>query len=388
MALIGQVNTTEAHHQNAARGAQHPIAIGNDNTIWCAYGNWDNPDNGVLASYSIDGGLTWTEEVPTTERCASWAGISLAIDSNNVPHIIYETYDAGPGIQIIRCVSRIGGVWGAPETVYNTGFAAGVWMVKAQIDSLDNIHVIYERNEVNWIVGVPGGPWSVPEVVDAASFRPDLAINNNDEPVVVYVNAVGGIDIKYRTGGAWTAADNVSPVLGGGGTAFPILQIDSVDDYHVAWSFEEALAPWNYEVYYKKKETGVWLALQELDTDVDEWHTELGIDDEDNAYVIFQLDSGGADEAVYYRKITNGIVLGVETVIDATILHPNGESSVFGFLYHKYPARGVLAATFQPVVVLLDEVPIGFPYANVNFYAASAIVFLPTVQTLPATGVV
>ncbi|MDD4985412.1 MAG: hypothetical protein PHQ43_06435 [Dehalococcoidales bacterium] len=382
MAISVKANTILAHFQNALRGGQRCVAVGNDGIIWIAYGHWNNPSDGILVAYSSDGGLTWTEEVATAERCFCWDGISLVIDSNNVPSIIYS-YVPVVGNALIRYITRTGGVWSAPETVVDMGGALSPWVIKAVIDSTDTIHIVYQRATIRYIVGTAGA-WSPFEVATALGITPDLAINNSDEPVVVYIGA-GGTEIIYRTGGVWTAPDIVDVPGGGGGTPIPVIQIDSVGDYHVAWQDEEVPAPWDYYVYYRKKESGVWLAKQSLAFDSNQWYVGLGLDDEDNAYVFYQYQ--GADEAVYYRKVTTGTILGAQTVIDAGILRPNNNPSTFSFLYHKYPANGVLAAAFQPVVVLLDEAG-GF-YADVYFYAASALSFtsVPTAETRPATEV-
>jgi len=371
LAVKVKINTIEAHFQNALRGQMPAIARAPNGTLWTAYGHWDNPDNGILAAYSLDGGATWTEEVVTTERCYSWDGISLVISPDSVPHIIYS-YLPVVGNAEIRYVSRAGGAWGATETVIDLGVVLTARYLRATIDSTDIIHIIFERGTIRYIFGTTGS-WSASEVAEAAGTRPDVALNNSDEPVIVFVDGAG-IQVRYRTGGVWQPVDTVNVPTGG--TPVPVIVVDGVDDYHVAWYAEEALAPWNYEVYYRKKESGGWLATQELATNADEWYVGIGLDDEDNAYVFYQTD--GADEAVYYRKVTNGIILDAETVIDAGILRPNDNSSIFAFLYHKYPTSGVLAASYQPIVVLLDEVPLG-TNADLYFYAGA---FLP----LPAGG--
>lgn len=369
MAVKVKINTIEAHFQNAMRGGNRCIARAPNGMLWTAYGHWDNPDGGLLAAYSSDGGATWTEEVVTTEEeIYPWDGISLVISLDNVPHIIYSYYPAPGGDCLIRYISRVGGSWGTPETVFDTGSPAGMSVIKARIDNLDNIHIVYERLRLYYIVGV-SGTWSIPEEADPNGTRPDLTINNSNEPVIVFVDGAG-IQVRYRTAGVWQPVDTVNVPTGG--TPVPVIEVDNADDYHVAWYAEEPLAPWNYEVYYRKKEGGVWLAVQELATNVDEWYVGIGLDDADNAYVFYQTD--GADEAVYCRKVTDGITLGAETVIDAGILRPNNDPSTFAFLYHKYPTSGVLAASYQPIVVLLDEVPVGFPYADLYFYAGA---FLP-----------
>ena len=383
MALIGQINTTTAHWQSAAEGQQHAIARDSNGILWAAYGDEDLPDGTVLAAYSLDGGVTWTEEtaIAFNSRCYPWAGISIVISSDNVPHIIYA-YDPVAGNSEIRYVNRAGGVWGAPETVVDHGVALSASNQKAAIDSTDTIHIIYQRGTIRYIFGTSGA-WSLFEVADAAGTRPDMTINIADQPVIVFVSAVPvGIHVRYRAGGVWQPVDTVDPT--DGINPRPQIEVDSVGDYHVAWMNEELFPPWNYEVYYRKKQGGGWLARQELDSDVIRWDVGVGLDDEDNAYVFYQYR--GADEEVYYRKVTNGTVLGVKTAITAGFLRPNTESSVFTFLYHKYPANGVLAAALQPVVALLDEVGAD---ADVFFFASGPVLpfSLPIVQTDPATEV-
>jgi len=300
------------------------------------------------------------------------------VSSDNVPHVIY-IHDLAT--DEIRYINRQGGVWGTPETVHTEN---NIIVAKAVIDGTNRIHIVFYRGTARYISGVSGS-WDVAEVADAASaWRVDIAVNNSNEPVIVFDDGLN-IYIRYKTGGVWQAADVVNAINNWPQWTANVA-VDAVGDYHVAWQNEEDFLPFNYEVYYKKKEGGVWLARQELASNVQEWYTGIGLDDEDNAYVLYQLDTG-APEVVYYRKVTNGVILGAETVFDATMLRPNNDSSVFAFLYHKYPTKGVLPAALQPVVALLDEVPIGFPYANIFLYAARPIVFSPTVQTLPATEI-
>lgn len=367
MAVEVKINTIEAHYQLAYKGQQHAIARAPNGILWVVYFEFVGAVRHMLVAYSTNGGETWTEEVvPNTDDVLGWDGLSIMVDTDNVPHIIY--YQEMVGLDEIRCINRQGGVWGAPETVHTESF---VVVVKAVIDGNNTIHIVFDRTNLNYISGVSGS-WSAAEVADVGGTRPNITVNNNNQPVIVFDDGIN-IYIRYKDG-IWQARDTVSAI-----NTWPMSEVavDGAGDYHVAWQNEEDLAPWNFEVYYKKKESGVWLARLELDTDANEWNVGLGLDDENNAYAFYQ--SEGADEAVYYRKVTDGTTLGVETVIDAGILQPNNNPSTFAFLCHKYPTSGTLAASYQPIVVLLDEVPVGFPYADLYFYAGT---YLP----MPVSG--
>jgi len=357
MAIKVKANTTLASRAMTGLGnAKHQIAKASTGRTWIVYLDSNHLTGDMLIAYSDDGGATWTEEtVVASARCAAEnndGGLSLMIDSSDVPIIIYN-YDPAAGSDEVRYVDRSGGSWNAPETVITANHSNTVGV----IDSLDNIHIIYDSGTFQYITGSTGS-WSGGEQITATSItHADLAVNSSNEPVMVYRISSSQTGLMIRTGGAWTAYDSdiVNTSDSDGGTQYPMLCIDSVDDYHVCWNGDNLAG--SLCVFYRKKASGTWAAQQTIVSSLnDNYLSMLALDSSDNAYIIYQFERlTGQSEAVSYRKVTTGTTMGDVTVLDSSILQPNGESSLLTALYHRYPSSGILSPSVCPAVALLLE---------------------------------
>lgn len=371
MAVKVKINTTEAKETLAFEQSQHCAVRAPNGVLWTVYTDFNGLTGDLLIAYSSDGGATWTEEVAVASaRAVGYQCLGLQVDSNNVPSIIYG-YDPVVGGNEFRYVDREGGAWGVPETIVAIATVGTPIIMKACIDSLDIIHMAYTQRipapayQTEYATGVKGS-WTTGELVDDADFPYDITVNNSNEPIVVFDTF-----LRVRTAGVWAAADTFDPT---GGGWYAKIAIDTDDNYHVIW---EGLAAGFNELYYRRKTLGAWEAvIVVVSSNVDDWSTPIIVlDTDDDAYVIYQYDRGAADETVWHKKITAG-VLGAQQVLDAAILQPNTYPSTYTGLWHRFPASGILGASYQPIVVLLDEVPVGFPYADLYFYAGAYLPML------------
>ena len=384
MTFRTQINTVISQSNLALWQTQRCLVRAPNGRLWALYvGPPDYADTSdLLVAYSDDDGLTWTEEVAVANAHFAWAyeGMSLLVNSASVPIIIW-TYDVSTfATEAIKYVSRAGGAWGIPETVHAQ---AGISWLHACIDSTDVIHIAYKRagtNTPTYITGVSGA-WGVPEVIEnvPGNNLEDLVVNSMNEPSVLILDGTG-LYTRTRTGGVWAARSTA--MLGSFQVGYFQMAVDSNDYLHIAARFEEVPFPWDYLIIYIRQTGAGWQAYVEIDRSADDWCCpSIQIDSSDNVYIIWQHEMHAAVETVWWCQVVAGAP-GAITVLDATILQPAGEPSVFSSLWHRWPVSGVPVATRCPACLVLTE---NGTDADVLYFGALPSVL--TISTLPATGV-
>ncbi len=366
MTIKVKVNTTLADKDIAGTQMTHSMCRGPNGTIWVLY---IDGNRYLYVAYSSDGGVTWTEELVGDIAASLDEGHqAIMVDSANVPHIICRKRVGAT--QTILYLSRSGGSWNAPESVL---VEPGIYYLDACIDSGDTFHIAWTASgsDVYYLTGTSGS-WGARETISNAGRNGvSITVNSSDEPYVCYTKSSvpRTMMFAYKTGGAWQAAVQASTVSGW----YPSICTDSNDDIHIVFLMQVGVID---HIYYRKRTSGVWGTEIDVATEKDAVGFSapiLTLDSSDNAYIIYAGDWNATDETVWYRKITSG-VLGGEQVLDDDILQPDGYSSTYSGLWHRYPSSGVLAASLHPVVVLLQE---SNSDADVYFEASRISAFKP-----------
>ena len=369
------------------RGSHRAFARGSDGRLWIAYRG--ATDGYIWAAYSADGGRTWTEEQVSASVYQNAAGgVILMIDSADVPHIIWHYYT---GTERIEYASRATGSW-VVETVYTSGGI--ISDVSACIDSANGFHIAFEESTIVYYVTGIAGSWSAKETIDADGLGPtDITVDSTNIPFVVYwatPATVAGFYMKHRTGGVWSAIEQISSVTQTVGS--PSIAMDSSDNLHAAWNGDGYLNDLGKEVRYRKRTGGSWGTDTQIKKVPDDGVSRdmgpplLLLDSDDNPWIVYQeryppAENGG-DESVYYKKITNGAV-GGQVLIDSSIIRPGNYSSVFAGLWQRYNSSPILGtesssivgSEYHPVVALSHEIT--GATAEIYFEAAD---YVPRVQ--------
>lgn len=157
---------------------------------------------------------------------------SIAIDSNNIPHVAYVGVEANAGTvgYVVRYENRIGGAWNG------TGVE-----VEGQTANLDCVF-------------------------------PDIAIDSNNIPVIAYYNdanddytaAIGNVN----DAASFTLFDVSSMAGSSSGFRYPSIAVDSSGNQHVAYQYEAGVNDWDIRI--RKHNVGdawsTWQAEENVDT--------------------------------------------------------------------------------------------------------------------------
>ena len=259
-------------------------------TLWCIY-EFPGVNDEIRASYSLDGGITWIEEV-----------VSAGADDYFYPAMA--------------------------------------------VDSLDRLHVTYLNTTTNQIeYRVRNGAWSAAQVVEAlVSDEPCIAIDSADNVHISYI-AVHPIhnryNIRYRENNAiagWQAAEWVTEILPPGWAQYyPAIAIDSSDNVHLVWQGDGwGVNDENYNIQYRKRTPGGW-QLQEgiTDKNYQQWHPTIAIDLSDNVHVSWYGTWAGGGR-LNYRKRTAVAWEAEEMIALYPYLDPNIALDLAGTIYVLY----------------------------------------------------
>lgn len=250
-----------------------------DGTLWCVYEFWNAGMYEVRASYSTDEGLTWTEEIVVVpagghdeDYCYHPA---LAVDSQDRLHLVYQDH----------------------------------WRINLPLQIVDSI-----RYCIRDAVG-----WSAPVIITTLnSTDPSIAIDLSDNIHVAY-NSLHTVHLRNNvryirtTAGVWGAEEWITEIFSAFGQYYVAIAIDALSDVHLVWQGTGWGAnPGNYNIQYRKRQSGVWQAQEALtDLAANQLHPTIAIDSSDDVHVAWCLTVGGIE----YRERTTGGWQLQETVV-------------------------------------------------------------------------
>ena len=229
---------------------------------------------------------------------------SLALDSNDKPHISYldDTYHT------LKYAKYSGSQWNI-ETIERIDFATMVdgfsWMTfrtSIAIDSNDNPHISYNRGWTSpghlCYAKNTGSSWSI-ETVDTGGSsgfgeHSSLALDSDEYPHIVYRG--GGNEIKYAN---WTGSSWDIELIESHTPDSTSLAIDNEDNPHVLYRNRDD------ELIYARKNSGVWTietVVNELGSD----YLSLDIDDDNNPHITYCRYASTSDCSFEYAKKING----------------------------------------------------------------------------------
>ena len=181
---------------------------------------------------------------------------SIAVDSNNNPHISY--YDSVN--RDLKYASWNGSAWNL-QTVDSTGDVG--WYSSIAMDSNNNPHVSYYGNGYLMYAEWNGSDWSI-QTIDVAVGLSSIAVDSNDRPHISYVDVHrymngSNYDLRYAT---WNGSVgihgqkvfNIQTVDNSGRVGvYSSIAIDSNNNPHISY-YDDAnrnlkYATWNGSVW-------------------------------------------------------------------------------------------------------------------------------------------
>ncbi len=309
---------TNLSNNNYGSGRQS-IAIGSDNVIHVAWSDKSRLGGGVDEDdilYSQYDGNEWSQPVQLSayEVTASLYP-RIAVDSQNIPHVVW-THNGFSSPEIYYAVRTTTG-WSAPlnlsqnplpskdadigidsqdhiHVVWSDGyygtmdifhreFDGFAWLpidtvfqgyysyseIRMVIDSQDRIHITWQdygnfgaMHEIGYSV-FDGFSWSEPENIsnypEESSTNPDIALDGNDHPHIVWGQVVDPGNIKeiyysFFNGLDWSLPQNVTNLSMG--CAYPSFEITEFGIRHLLFMYEDQFG--DTYTYYMYCQDDVW----------------------------------------------------------------------------------------------------------------------------------
>ncbi|HEX7345061.1 MAG TPA: hypothetical protein VF398_12400, partial [bacterium] len=191
---------------------------------------WANP----IAYYSVRDSIgIWSEPLTLSVGASYNCGTEIAIDSRDYVHVIWGGHLAGPCHLLYRCFD--GSQWSPIEDLTPDHEGMDPRLV---VDSQDRLHLVYRGEtsalylEIMYAFKDSSG-WSGPVILSAtptqSSAEPDIAVDEDDNPHVVWEQRFGGgsDDVYYRhfDGLLWSSPMNLSNSMAS--IALPSIAISS-----------------------------------------------------------------------------------------------------------------------------------------------------------------
>lgn len=303
--MVSLVKTAPDANNEYTNGRK--LARKSNGDLWCVYFYYSDTagDYQVYASYSTDGGLTWTEEQVSDDSEGAY-NPSIAIDSNDHIHVVWQNSATDKILYRKRTTS-----WQPIEQVTDADFF-GAWEPAIAIDSSDNVLVSwggrrlvppytsfiwYRKRTLTWQTTEQVSPTN-----SYYTQGPSLAIDSQDHAHAVWMGADGQVHYRHRGAFSWDAEEVLTSAASN--QYYPVVAIDSADNVHVVWAgMGWGINPGAFNVQYRKRTGGVW-QTQEAVTDDAEYNDDcsIALEEDDDIHVVWRHSN--AQTTLMHRKRT------------------------------------------------------------------------------------
>ncbi len=406
MATKTRISEYSSHPDNPLWGqlqdqARHTFVKAPDGTLWVAWISDDSntlpPWFRVMMAYSLDSGATWTIETaipnvfPPSAPCPNWdMSLNLVVTSANIPIVIVgarppnktlanrslyitERSAAAPAVGTWRTLDPLD-----PFSVI-LPVPTTLGIVVAVVDDSDIIHIIYQfgAGDLYYIYGQQNS-WSVPAVVINGN-DPDLAIDADGNLILSALDSVtGNYFVQRCVAGVWGPQEYVWPAKAGTwDEQYYSVAVDSHNNIYCTfldWSTGELMMAFGT--------IGGGFIIQTVDVPENYLWSPISIDASDNALVFYHPAMTGN---IWYADISGGVI-GAPVDLGVTLPLPGWSwTNVFSCLVNRTNSP-LSAGSFAVYIIEDDPTDNGGENALIYDFSGPPIL-LPTVQTLPATGV-
>jgi len=248
---------------STAYNNKRSLARKSNGDLCCAYSRGGR----IYYGYSTNDGKSWTEEQVTSEEEAAWGMYpSIAVDSVDNVHVVWEGNNLGGEYpdydHNIQYRKRTSEGWQNQEAI--TDDPNGQFSPAIAIDSNDNVHTVWE-----------GFGWG----------------ENPDSFNIQY---------RKRTGAGWQDQEPVTDI--GGWQDCAAIAIDSAGNVHLSWfGLSWGENPDSLNIQYRKRTNEGWQDREAV-TDVADWQIfpTIAVDSADIAHIIW-TGKGWGDNPDYYN---------------------------------------------------------------------------------------
>ncbi len=247
----------------------------------------------------------------------------IAIDSENVTHIVYTQTPDFNSSRIVRYIDNRGGNWSAPITLSGPGLFADLGRLSTvTLNGKVNLALVYKARTGNnsttriyYRLSTDGGvTWGAQEQIsNVASYEPAVLLDDTGQPHVLFTHNPGtALDMAYITkvNGTWT-----SPVLlNTGATAFNrdasigYTRANGTLTLHAVFMGGKTGSEDDKHIFsVRKVGAGAWEAPRQRQSNAGAGFPKIVTDHQSNIYGVWQVNSAAYFYEPYAsRSLDNG----------------------------------------------------------------------------------
>ncbi len=274
---------------------QRKLARTSDGTLYCVYNRTCNGNSEIMCAKSTTAGENWTEHQITTGSSYDQSHPSIAVDSNDYLHVVWDgSYSAFVYNRIRYSGSTDGGVtWSAIKNITQSAPQQYQYYPSIAVDSEDTLHVVwygkyslaapgssYQIRYSNATTSKGSGPaqrtWlPIQNISNIArnQYNPSIAIDSSDNLHIVFYGTYSGLspgsyyqircsNISHGAKiGVATWPINITNIAYN--QYYPSIAVDNNNKLHVVWNgTSSGSAPGSYnQVRYSNSAEGIkWSA--------------------------------------------------------------------------------------------------------------------------------
>jgi hypothetical protein len=247
--------TTKRLTYNSDDSYYPTIALDTNNHIHVVWHDNTPVNAEIFYKKSTNGGASWTTKRLTYNSDESHSP-SIAADSNNHIHVVWIDYTPGNAEIFYKKSTDGGGNWTTKRLTYNS---KGSYYPTVAIDSNNHVHIVWNNyisgnSEIYFKKSTNGGAsWTTKRLTYNVedSFTPTIAVDSSSYIHVTWNDYTPGNDeIYYKrstNGGAiWTTK---RLTYNSGNSFSPDIDVAPNNQIHVVW---HDYTPGNWAIFYKK----------------------------------------------------------------------------------------------------------------------------------------
>ncbi len=311
------VNVTVLNKIAGLARSDRAIAVDSNGNIHIVYQcQTDDGYNGIEIYHVTNASGTWTwsnvSRIPDSLSLEQYAP-TLAIDSNDVVHIVWPGFVTHGGDMEIFYVNNSDGSWSQPLNISKSNvrqYAASI-----AVDSEDNLHIAYtdDTGSVFYVNRTTDGAWSTPLQVSPSIYsyldflEVSITVGLQGKVYIAYSAYVSGyryeIYVVNNTLGSWGAPVNVSRDMytTDNSDMYPTMKVDIYGTLHIAW-VSEGPPPSNIPtIKYANCSAGVWSTPQTIVSPYSRYPT-LTTDLNGKVHVVCAQFSGSTGNLLYLNN--------------------------------------------------------------------------------------